>query len=336
MLSCFASLRQKAVHYRDLQLIDTRISFYSSNVELVDFTVGELEPLLPQATAENEKIFTCVVENTQTVRSQFPDIFADILKTERKDIHSPELGKAGLYLFGSELTIIVDNVGTFCHSGTGHFLILVDSNTLATDEGNKLNIQMLLNLLVSEVLLLSDKFLVHAGCVGSGGECQIWTGESGAGKTTQTLNMVSRGYDFYGDDQIIIGPGEDEQWYAWPFWRVLKVSPDSVKYFSNLPLVDEDFSATDDKKVINNIQQALSTEKPPPARIGAINLIIPHGEKILQELSLDEAFQQVAPGFLHSILPTTVMQKMDKIIDLLSDVPVTAVSWDMLDKLGHN
>jgi len=331
--SWYSIFLDRVQHSQPLQVIDSEIMISSTRVELVEFVLGELLPLLPKKLPDNDHNFTCVIEYSHTANVLFPDVFDDFKESDGKDISSAELGDAVLYCLNTELLIIQKDVGSFYHDSQGNFLILVDSDTLIFSEGKRLNIQGLLNLMISEVLLLTGKLLVHAGGVGDGEHCFLWTGQSGSGKTTQTLSMVSKGFDFYGDDQIIVGQGKDKMWYAWPFWRAIKVSRDSLQNFDDPRLLSKDVPEVGGKVVINDIERALKTQKPGCGKIAAINLIVAKETGILEELNLTTAFERISPCFLHAFQPTTLMHTMEELMDLLSAVPVRAVSWDMLDNV---
>lgn len=331
MALSFHLLLDQARHVRHTQLIDASISLHSSSIDLLNFTAGELAPLMPAASAKTKYSFQCVIENTSSIAEQFPEI-VDFLKVEDgKSISCPELGEVKIFHLQDTISLSVENVGSLWHSGNGQFIVLVDSKILAAPDGRRLNIQGLLNLLLGEVLRMTNRFLAHAGCTGKQGNCQLWTGESGSGKTTRTLDLVSKGFDFYGDDQVIIGRNETGDWFAWPFWRSVKVTQDSLALLPSLSLLPQETTASSEKTVINDIEKSLNTRKPQPGRIISINLIVPHRKNVHRELDLDEAFRRIAPGIMHALLPRSVVQAMDNVIDLLSSVPVKEVSWDMLD-----
>jgi hypothetical protein len=48
---------------------------------------------------------------------------------------------------------------------------------------------------------------MHAGAVGRNGQFLVLTGSSGAGKSTATLACIMAGWDYCGDDFIIVNPG---------------------------------------------------------------------------------------------------------------------------------
>ena len=50
-----------------------------------------------------------------------------------------------------------------------------------------------------------DKTFLHAGAVSKNGKAFVFTGGGGVGKTSLVLNFMKRGYDYIGDDWILLG-----------------------------------------------------------------------------------------------------------------------------------
>lgn len=86
------------------------------------------------------------------------------------------------------------------------------------------------------------------------------------------------------------------------------------------------------KYYFSNISEVLQVEKPAPVLLSEINKIIPGNHKILRTLGFHDAFKEISPGFLHALLPGSTPVVMDIVLDLISDIPVNIVSWDMLDE----
>lgn len=332
MNTSYSSLVEHAVHFEDVQLIDTTIRIQSSSEQLATFVIDEIVPLLPLDTPVCTNSSNCVVEHLSSVNETFPSLLEDITCDTGKQIRSVELGSAVVYSKENERVIEVENIGLLYHDGAGNFLILIEKDSLFFSDGKRLNLQALLNILIGEVLLLANKFLVHAGCVGKNGICQLWTGDSGAGKTTQTLKLTASGYSFYGDDQIIIGR-VDNYWWAWPFWRSIKVTGKTFELFADLlPPLEGDFVGNE-KRVIDNVEQTLGVQKPKSARITGIYLLVPHQQNVCQQLTLAEAFGRIAPSFLHALQPGTMVDSMETLMDLFEEVPVYVVSWDKAETI---
>ncbi|MBX9695840.1 MAG: hypothetical protein K2Z81_25870 [Cyanobacteria bacterium] len=51
--------------------------------------------------------------------------------------------------------------------------------------------------------------LMHAGAIGNSSGAIVLLGPSGSGKSTVCLNMLARGWDYLGDDFVLLGPGRE-------------------------------------------------------------------------------------------------------------------------------
>ena len=60
------------------------------------------------------------------------------------------------------------------------------------------------HLLVEEALRRSDAIAIHAAAVARAGRAIVLVGESGAGKTTLTLQLASAGWDYVTDDLVVV------------------------------------------------------------------------------------------------------------------------------------
>lgn len=327
----YSRLLEQMVYEKSIDLIDAKIIFHSSSLELVDFAVDEISSLLPVANGDILREFSCIIDIRAAASIRNIDLprYSD---PGGKDITSPELGEAKLFTTGNQMVIAVRDLAILYHSGTGRFIIAIENDSLREADGRKLNVHGVFNLLLSEVLIHCGKLLVHAGAVGSQNKCHIWTGESGAGKTTRILNLVGKGYAFFGDDQVIVGRNRAGKWCAWPFWRPLKVKPDSLSRMSHLPFMEDGREVNTEEKIIfNDMPERLQMDKPFATELIDITCLIPGNGGILQDLNQEEAFDYVAPAFMHSSNPQAMTSALEIVLDLLETVPVRKVSWDRLD-----
>lgn len=331
MKGLFESLKNKANHSKFIQCPDAAIRICSSRRKLVDMLCEPLFYLFPEPFGEAQRTVTCIVEYTTTL-----DGWPDTINASgpKKHLENDELGTATIIPAEPGATVVISNVGSIYHSGDGHFLCLIKPPEKELEENELKEFPKLAIVLVSETLLLVDKLLIHAGCVGRNGNCEIWTGSGGSGKTTRIINLVNQGWDFYGEDQLIVGRDESDGWSVWPYWRQIKATPETCRLFPT----EQDLSKlTPNKKgkySFGFIEEVLKCERPRPGKLVNINLIVPGNKNILKELDFTEAFSEVAPGFLHALLPDSITQTMDTVLDLLSSVPARKVSWDMLDQIN--
>jgi hypothetical protein len=316
-----------------INFIDLSIRFRSDQKELIGLFTGPLGYLLPPGTSHPRQILTCVVASTTEVEG-----WPDVIKKEAKTITSvndDSIGEATIYATDCGMTLFVDGVGSIYHSGDGEFLCLVTPTKRPLKEGESLHILPLATTLISESLIFSEKLLIHAGAAGINNECQIWTGPCGSGKTTQILTMVASGMNFFGEDQIIVGRGDNGVWTVWPFWRQIRATSETAALFPSKQNLSVRIPNNRDKYSFDNIEEVLQVSKPDAAQLTAIVKIIPGQHGIMRKLDFAEAFQHLAEGFMHSLLPHSTSKVMDIFLEIIEEIPVVIVSWDRLSDFGR-
>ena len=82
----------------------------------------------------------------------------------------------------------------------GRYLLSTPSKDDVTVEDPWLALLALRNVLDEQMLKAAETTDLHASVVGRGDELLLLPGESGAGKTTLTLHLTTRGWSFGGDD----------------------------------------------------------------------------------------------------------------------------------------
>lgn len=96
----------------------------------------------------------------------------------------------------------------------------------------------------------SGNQLVHGAAVGSGGTAVLITGKGGIGKSTTSLEGLSRGMQFAGDDYIVVSL--DPEPCVYPLYATAKVNPDQVKKFPALqPFVSYEANGPDEKSIFH-------------------------------------------------------------------------------------
>ncbi len=333
MKNLFENLLARANHTKFIHCIDAKIQISSSEKKLIDFLCEPLFYLFPVIYGEENQSVTCVVEYTSALENWPDSILANGPPTQ---LNLEGLGNLTIVPSNPGTTAIINDVGSIYHSGDGHFICLIKPHNKDLREDELREVPTLLTILVSETLLLVNKLLVHAGCVGQDGNCEIWTGDGGSGKTTRIVNLVNKGYDFYGEDQLIVGKDENDKWTVWPYWRRINASAETCKLFTIQPDISDRTPNSKKKFSFDLVEEVFDCQRPDPGELKQIYLIVPGDKKILTDLDFDESFSLVAPGFLHSLLPNSITQTMDIVLDLLSSVPVKRVSWDKLNQLDGN
>jgi hypothetical protein len=329
MKNLFDQFSGKTRFTQVLPFVDMTITFESDDSELIELLTGPLIYLLPAGSSTPRRNVTCVIAST-TILDNWPEPIRQKAKTIAA-ISDVSFGEAVFIATECGMTLVLEGVGSLHHSGNGDFLCLVKPPDRPLKAGEFLNVLGLATVLISESLLLTEKLLIHGGAVGSDGICQIWTGGSGSGKTTKVLSQVAKGWDFFGEDQIILGRGEGSAWKVWPFWRQIRVSEETSKLFPTKQDLSIRRPNNRNKYSFDNIEEVLQVTKPGPGKLASIIKLVPGNQGIMAQLDFTAAFQHLSEGFLHSLFPSSTAKVMDIFLDLIEEVPVFMVSWDMLN-----
>jgi len=313
-----------------MPFVDMAITFQSDQNELIELFTGPLTYFLPADYRSPRRTVTCVIAPT-TVLDNWPEAIKKKAKAV-STVNAMSINETTFFATECGMTLITEGVGSLYHSGDGNFLCLIKPPDRPLKVGETLNVLELATVLVSETLLLTEKLLIHGGAVGTNNKCHVWTGESGSGKTTQILSQVAKGWDFFGEDQIILGRGEDSVWHVWPFWRQIRVSEETSKLFPTHQDLSIRLPNNRKKYSFDNIEEVLQVKKPGPAELTLIVKLVPGNQGIMTQLDFTAAFQHLSEGFLHSLLPNSTARVMDIFLDVIEEIPVFLVSWDMLDE----
>ncbi len=333
MQTLLDDISAKAKFTKQVHCIDTAITFASTNEELLPLFTGPLEYFLPSCqnhTQGKSSQVTCTLAPASIIDNWPESLEAGYVK--KTEISDSSIGDATLLSTDSGACLVLKKIGSIYHSGDGNFLCLVNSAKEPSGGENFPNVNSLCTALISEILILSNKLLIHGGAVGKAGECQIWTGESGSGKTTRVITLVGRGLDFFGEDQVIVGRGNDGQWRVWPYWRFIMASAETTKLFPTAQNISGRPPTLNNKYIFEKIDEVLQVEKPSSALLTEIIKVIPGNENVMKSLEEHEAFREISSGFLHTLLPNSTPKVIDILLDIISEVPVHLVSWDMFEE----
>jgi hypothetical protein len=91
----------------------------------------------------------------------------------------------------------------------------------------------LFTLALAELMKRRGLFFLHAGCVSIEGQGAILPGQSGKGKSTLTLALVRKGFDFLGDDVVFLARHEQSV-RALSFPDEVDVTDTTVSFFPEL------------------------------------------------------------------------------------------------------
>jgi hypothetical protein len=330
MKNLFEQFSDKTRFTQVLAFVDMAITFKSDYKEMIELFTGPLNYFLPTSYSNPRRHVTCVIAPT-TILDSWPEALKEKAKEVPTDDTTSNYGTA---FFATEcgMTMILEGIGSLYHSGDGNFLCLLKPPDRPLHTGEFLNVLGLATMLISETLLLTSKLLIHGGAVGTNNICQIWTGQSGSGKTTKVLSQVAKGWDFFGEDQIILGRGEERAWRVWPFWRQIRVSEETSKLFPTKQDLSIRRPNDRNKYSFDNIEEVLQVTKPATAQLASIIKLVPGDLGIMTQLDFTAAFQHLSEGFLHSLFPSSTAKVMDIFLEIIEEIPVFMVSWDMLDE----
>lgn len=331
MRDFFDKLYRQSKYKRVFPCVDTSITFLSCREGLIDQFTSLLQCFLPMPETLSKKDITCVVAQTTDI-DDWPESLFKKAK-EISEIDDMAAGQATMLSSDCGMTLIMKPTGSIYHSGDGHFLCLTPPPDRDLKEGETQDVLGLATVLLSETLLFTDKLLVHGGAVGNGESSQVWTGDSGAGKTTQILKLVAQGWDFYGEDQIILGKDTDGRWMVWPFWRQINATAETTRLLPTHQNLSKQSPNSRNKYSFENIEEVLQVTKPAALPLSSIYKVIPGHNSIHEELDFNKAFQHISSGFMHSLSPNATVKVVDILLDMVSEIPVYLVSWDMLEDI---
>lgn len=97
---------------------------------------------------------------------------------------------------------------------------------------------LFLTLPLLEILKRHDRFAVHAGGVALGGRAVLFPGASGAGKSTIALACVRAGWEFLGDDLVLLRENDDGRLLVHAFPDEIDLTEDSLRFFPELNIAE--------------------------------------------------------------------------------------------------
>ncbi|MGA2138652.1 MAG: hypothetical protein ABSH14_07295 [Verrucomicrobiia bacterium] len=246
--------------------------------------------------------------------------------TASRTFHHPNMGTFVVYELDDGSAVVQPGRGVVLCSTTGEMVWLVDDALLAGERDRWPNLTDLATVITAEILRRGGRFLAHAGGVGHRGRCLLLTGESGSGKTTLTVRKVIEGWDFYGDDMVIVGRDPDGRWRVHPFWRPVHLTPDTLKLLGGLRV--QSTNCTISNKVQCDIAELVPVIRPAPGLIEAVFCLRPgwHPE-MPQLLSKADALSTLGATFLSGFNSHTAEHDLDNLLEFLTAMPVYQASW---------
>ncbi|HEX41172.1 MAG TPA: hypothetical protein ENN81_03835 [Phycisphaerales bacterium] len=239
-----------------------------------------------------------------------------------RDLGDTQHGRAAVFASADgAYGVEVEGFGTIIRDAGGRLNVLLDRQAAQSAEdspGRWLGCEIL----TSHYMTVAGYCLAHAGGVCRDGRCVLWTGESGAGKTTRVLELVAAGWDYIGDDVVMLRPGP-AGWEVSPYRRTAHVSVDTCRRFVQLSGLAGRKPFGD--KHLFDIAQYFDTRIPDRAAVDEIYFLHGVGDEPPRRLSASEAFECLAPGFLYYIWPDDGPGMLDMVLAMASEVPVYGI-----------
>ena len=276
---------------------------------------------------EKDRITDGCIIDVATSHPEWKSLLESNIK--RKIVHDGGIGELEAYEAKDGIVIVKPALGIVMIAETGEIVCLVNGETGPDRQPGLLNLFVFSQILMVELLARGQWTIVHSGCVGRNGKCLLITGPSGSGKTTLTLRLVSEGWDFYGDDQVVVGSGPDRCWKAWPYWRTVRASAETCRSLPHLRQLADRCSSAAEHQI--DIKQFYPQKRPKPGIIDAIYFLNTNSEPALIRLNVTEAMQQLGQCFLYYTQDRYAERALNFLCDVSTVIPVYSLSRGMLN-----
>jgi hypothetical protein len=215
------------------------------------FSLSEIEPCDPDIT------FNCAIHKDETFIDKMPaDVYDEFNKIEERDDPCFYEGENG------RLFAIVRNMGCASYALTTppYSQVAVVCQTL-TKEETPLHLQVILIPIISHLMMLQGKFIMHAGCVATPeGKGLVLMADSGGGKTTTVFTLTCNGFNFLSDDLVVACP-TDEGYVYRPIQERINVTSKTIKFFPELRFAKKKLKKIDATKLPVDPHEVFGKEK---------------------------------------------------------------------------
>jgi hypothetical protein len=319
----YADLRKRTSIEWTLSLPGRLLSVSSGSSELATAACRALTVWrTPVVETRSKPDDVCVVENYS--RAGF-DVDA-VGRLPSRSYQHATMGTFHTFELEDGAAVVQPGRSAFLCSDTGEMVWLVEDDLLAGDQERWPNLIDLAMVLTSESLRRGGFFLAHAGGVGRHGRCLLLLGESGAGKTTLALRKAIEGWDFYGDDMVIVGRDGDGLWRVHPYWRLVHLTPQTLAMLGDLSVPSPKFTA--DNKMQCDITELAPVRPPRPALLEAVLCLQPGWLPLVPErLSSNDAMPALGAAFLSGFNLRNADLDLENLLDLTTATPVYQGSW---------
>ncbi|MBN1505283.1 MAG: hypothetical protein JW955_00470 [Sedimentisphaerales bacterium] len=316
----FETLWSRPVCERRLSFLDMALAIRFADERLGRYLCRTLDAW-EERPVPPERAIRCVIDYTDVV-PHWREVFVGDLRSVASDLFGE------MQMLGAQdgYAVLLEKFGAVLRTTRGDMMCLVDDVEGRRHDGDPCNLSTAACLITASCLLRNGYLVVHAGGVARHGRCQVWTGPSGIGKTTRVLDLVSRGWDYYGDDVLVLGRDERGAWHVFPYSRTARVTSETCSRFTQLASL-ADGKRTSDKYVFD-VDRLFATTIPASGVLDRICCIGPEPESYPRRLGESEAITRLMAGFLYYLWPEDANRVLDGMWDVVSKVPVYAVSRD--------
>jgi hypothetical protein len=168
----------------------------------------------------------------------------------------------------------------------------------------------------------ASRHLVHAGVVGRDGRGLLIGGASGAGKSTVAVRCLEAGFDYLGDDYVLVSLERDP--VAFSLYATAKLDPASL---AMMPWLEKGVTSHDGVndgkwKAVLPVYELRGDRLRPHATVSAIVLPSVTGERKsrLQPVSAAEALRALAPSTIIQ-MPHEARAALDTFARLVRQTP---------------
>lgn len=325
------SIHSSALFKKSRVVVGRQVIFASSSEQLIDLIILPLpESHLDKQDQTETKTDFCVIE----FESQIPGYSDYLTREPDRVIHDSNIGLEKLYYINKMIVIEHENIGTFFRFPEGSILIVIKDQSLYDQSGEKVNLTGLAIVLSTEIASRSGKLLIHGGGIATNGHCIVLTGESGAGKTTRVLDLSFRGYEFMGDDILILGKDSDGILKVWPYFLPIKVTYETSRMSTKLNKYTP--KSRFDSKHIISVEKIPDIKKGAKSILDRIYFLTTEEEKRFYRLSDDEGFQYLSKTFFSFFTSEIAAFMLDNVLDIITTIPVYLISRGYINSIKED
>ena len=241
---------------RYFNLAGTKIVFVDPP-DIINYVVGRAFNLSEVPPCKPDITFNCAIQADTKFFDKMP---VDV----RHEFDNIEVWRDPCFFEGQDgkLFAIVRNMGCASYAETlpPYTQVNVVCQMLTREE-TPLHLQVILIPMISHLMLMQGKFIMHAGCVATPeGEGLVLMADSGGGKTTTVFSLARNGFDFLSDDLVVACRTENGYVYR-PIQERINVTRKTIKFFPELRYAKNRLKKIDATKLPVNPHEVFDKHK---------------------------------------------------------------------------